>query len=69
LLRFEEKKMSQERIILQEREAVNRLRAELHELFVRSFGKEPNPEVIKEEAENIVSKHGAAAELKDILNV
>ncbi len=52
----------------QEREAVDRLRAELHELFVRVFGKEPNPEIIREEAENLVSQHGPAAELKDILN-
>lgn len=61
--------MSLERKRFQEREAVDRLRAELHELFVKAFGKEPNPEIIREEAESIVSKHGAAAELKDILNV
>jgi hypothetical protein len=60
--------MSHERIRFQEREAVDRLRAELHALFVKAFGKEPNPEIIREEAESMVSKHGATAELKDIFS-
>jgi hypothetical protein len=52
-----------------EREAVDRLSAELYELYVQAFGKDPNPEIIREEAESIVSKYGVIAELKDIFNV
>jgi len=52
-----------------EREAVDRLSAELYELFVKAFGKEPDSEIIREEAERIVSKYGVIAELKDIFNV
>ncbi len=61
--------MSQERVIFPEREAVDRLSVELHELFVKAFGKEPDPEIVREEAESIVSKYGVIAELKDIFAV
>jgi len=61
--------MSQERVMLQEGEAVDRLSAELYELFVMTFGKEPDPEIIRAEAESIVAKYGAMAELPDIFNV
>ena len=55
--------------IFQERDAVDRLSAELHQLFVKAFGKEPDPEILREEAESIVSKYGVNAELKDIFAV
>jgi hypothetical protein len=61
--------MSHERVIFQERQAVDRLSAELHRLFVQAFGKEPDPEILKEEVESIVAKYGATAELSDIFNV
>jgi hypothetical protein len=61
--------MSHERVMFQEREAVARLSAELYELFVKTFGKEPDPEIIREEAESLVAKYGAIAELPDIFNV
>ena len=61
--------MSQKSLMLPEREAVARLRAELHQLFVKAFGKEPDPEIVREEAESIVSKYGAMAELQDIFSV
>jgi hypothetical protein len=54
--------------MLPEQDAVSRLSAELYELFFKAFGKEPDPEIVREEAESIVSKHGVTAELKDIFN-
>ncbi len=53
----------------QEQEAVIRLSAELRELFLRVFGKEPDHEIIRKEAESIVAKYGVTAEIRDILNV
>jgi hypothetical protein len=60
---------SQEEAVFQAEKAVSRLSAELYDLFFRVFGKEPNPEIIKEEAQSIVSKYGVVAEIKDIFNV
>jgi hypothetical protein len=60
--------MSPARAIYQEREAVNRLSSELRELFIRAFGKDPDPEIVREEAKNLVSRHGVTAELRDIFD-
>ena len=51
-------------LTFQEWEAVALVSAELYEVFVKAFGKEPNPEIVREEAESIVSKYGVHAELK-----
>jgi hypothetical protein len=61
--------MFHERVTIQERQAVDRLSAELYELFVQTFGKQPDPEIIRKEAESLVAKYGATAELADIFNV
>jgi hypothetical protein len=50
-----------------EEEAVSRLTAELGKLFLDRFGKEPDPQVVREEAENLVSRYGPIRALKDIL--
>ena len=47
--------------------AVARISKDLNEVFVRLTGKEPDPQAIKAEAEELVSRHGPAATLADLL--
>jgi len=47
--------------------AVARISKDLNEIFVRLTGKEPDPQAIKAEAEELVSRHGPAATLADLL--
>jgi len=60
--------MELENYLFQEREAVDRLSAELRALFIRAFGKDPDPEIVREEAQSLVSRHGVTAELRDIFD-
>ena len=49
-------------------QAIQKLRDELHKLYWEAFGKEPNQEVIWDEAAYLVAKHGPNFELKDLLS-
>jgi hypothetical protein len=51
----------------QEAVAVARISEDLNEAFVRLMGKEPDPQAVKAEAEELVSRYGPAATLSDIL--
>jgi len=49
-------------------EAVSQLTAELCKLFLDQFGKEPDPQVVREEAEYLVSRYGPIREIKEIFS-
>ncbi len=51
---------------LEMQQAVERLRNELYRLYLETFGKEPKPEVLLAEAEDLVAKHGPGFELKHL---
>ena len=55
-----------EEIMLREEEAVSRLTVELCQLFLERFGKEPDPQVVRAEAESLVSQYGPISGIKDI---
>ena len=55
-------------VFLQEQEAIGRPSAELKDMFFKAFGKEPHPDVIREEAEGLVLKYGVKAEIRDIFS-
>jgi hypothetical protein len=50
----------------QEAVAVARLSEDLRETFVRLMGKEPDPQAVKDEAEELVTRYGPAAQLSDL---
>lgn len=50
----------------QEAVAVARLSKDLCEIFVRLMGKEPDPQAVKAEAEELVFRYGPAATLTDM---
>jgi hypothetical protein len=50
----------------QEAVAVARISKDLQEIFIRLTGKEPDPQAVKAEAEELVSRHGPAATLADM---
>jgi hypothetical protein len=52
--------------MLPEKEAVSRLTVQLCKLFLERFSKEPDPQVVRKEAEYLVSRHGPIREIKDI---
>ena len=49
-------------------QAIQKLRDELYKLYWEAFGKEPNLEVIWDEAAYLVAKHGPNFELNDLLS-
>jgi hypothetical protein len=49
-----------------EKRAIENIRQELHRLYRKAFGKEPNPEALRAEAEDFVAKHGPNAGLEDL---
>ncbi|MGA8573441.1 MAG: hypothetical protein ACLP7A_00240 [Desulfobaccales bacterium] len=51
----------------EKQQALEDLRNELHKIFQNLVGKEPDPEVISAEAEDLIAKHGPNFELKDLL--
>ena len=52
--------------MVQKEEAVSRLSRELFQLFLEKFGREPDLEAVRAEAENLVSLYGPINEIKDI---
>jgi hypothetical protein len=48
------------------RQAVENIRHELHKLYRAALGKEPDPEVLWAEAEDLVAKYGPDADLKEL---
>ncbi|MGA7579651.1 MAG: hypothetical protein WBW52_16030 [Desulfobaccales bacterium] len=50
----------------EKQQALEDLRKELHKIFQNLVGKEPDPEVISAEAEDLIAKHGPNFELKDL---
>jgi len=50
----------------QEETALNLLSAELSKIYLENIGKEPDPQLVQEEAEALVEKYGPITTLKDI---
>jgi hypothetical protein len=48
------------------RQAVENIRHELHQLYRAVVGKDPDPEVVRAEAEDFVAKYGPDADLKEL---
>jgi len=57
-----------EAVSLETQQAIQKLRDELYKLYWEAFGKEPNLEVIWDEAAYLVAKHGPNFEFKDLLS-
>lgn len=51
----------------EKQQAIENLRNELHKIYWDLVGKEPDPEVIRAEAEALVTKYGPIASLKEML--
>jgi hypothetical protein len=47
-------------------EAIEKISLELSRIYRKTFGREPNSELIRDEAENIVSKFGPVRAIKEI---
>jgi hypothetical protein len=50
----------------EKQQAIEKVRNELHKMYWELVGKEPDPEVVRAEAENLVAKLGPNLELKDL---
>ncbi len=50
---------------LEKQQAITNLRNELHKIYLDIVGKEPEPEVVWAEAEDLVAKLGPDFDLKD----
>ncbi len=50
-----------------EEEAIERIGGELREIYCRTFGKEPDPEILRAEAEEFVPKYGPTASIEEML--
>lgn len=61
--------MTSESVKFFKQQAVEKISAELYTLFVNTFGKEPDPQIIREEAESLVEKYGPVGEINDIFSV
>ncbi len=48
-------------------QAIENLRKELHKIYWDAVGKEPDPEVVRAEAEALVTKYGPIASLEEML--
>jgi hypothetical protein len=49
----------------EKQQAIENIRNELHKIYLDLVGKEPDPEVIYAEAQDLIVKHGPNFELKD----
>jgi hypothetical protein len=49
----------------EKQQAIENIRNELHKIYRDLVGKEPDPEVVYAEAEDLIAKHGPNFELKD----
>ncbi len=47
-------------------QAIERIRNELHKIYREALGKEPQPEVLRAEAEELVAIYGPDFELNDL---
>jgi hypothetical protein len=52
--------------MVSQEEAIEKISLELSLLYRKSFGRDPNAELIRDEAENIVAKFGPVRALKEI---
>ncbi|MEJ2672166.1 MAG: hypothetical protein P8168_08195 [Deltaproteobacteria bacterium] len=52
--------------MVSQEEAIEKISLELSLLYRKSFGRDPNSELIRDEAENIVAKFGPVRALKEI---
>jgi hypothetical protein len=50
----------------EKQQAIENVRNELHKIYCDLVGKEPDPEVVWAEAEDLVAKHGPNFALKDL---
>ncbi len=50
-----------------EQAAIERVGAELREIYCKTFGKEPDPEILRAEAEDFVARHGVTASIEEML--
>jgi hypothetical protein len=51
---------------LQKKQAIKNICTELHRLYWRQIGKEPDPEILWAEAEDFVTRFGPEASLKEL---
>lgn len=49
-----------------ERQAIEKIRDELYELYRKVIGKEPDPDVLWAEAQEFVARYGPDANLKEL---
>jgi hypothetical protein len=54
--------------MLPREEAIKMISRELSQIFRKSLGRDPDPELIKAEAENIVEKFGPVIAFKEIFS-
>ena len=52
--------------MLQEEQAVIQLSAELAKIYLENIGKEADPELVREEAEDLVAQYGPITTVRDI---
>ena len=50
----------------EKQQALEDMRNKLHKLYQDLVGREPDPEVISAEAEDLIARHGPNFELKDL---
>jgi hypothetical protein len=51
---------------LKKQQAIENLYNELHKIYLNIVGKEPDPEIVWAEAEDLVAKYGPNLELNDL---
>ncbi|MFZ5451552.1 MAG: hypothetical protein ACOZF2_06745 [Thermodesulfobacteriota bacterium] len=54
--------------MLPEEKAITQLSAELAKIYLENVGKEPDPELVREEAKDLVAQYGPITTIKDIFN-
>ncbi len=50
----------------EKRQAIENVQKELHKIYWEVVGKEPDPEAVRAEAEDLVAKFGLNSSLKDL---
>jgi hypothetical protein len=54
--------------MLPQEEAIEKISLELSRIYRQTFGRDPNSELIRDEAENIVAKFGPVRAIKEIFS-
>ena len=54
--------------MLPEERAVTQLSAELARIYLENIGKEPDPELVRAEAEDLVAQYGPITTIKEIFS-